>query len=248
MRIEIEKIKCKEIKTFEQSNRESDFWISKYIFNYNTSTFDKALLKKIESVGNKLAEAVNDGAANDSTTKRSIDRKKSNAIAGVLAEYCWKNFLNSISLETLVQETEYESNSNQIDLIVIESNKTIEVRSSFPRNGIEFAICSPKFEFDILGPYSNSYKPNEPQKDFYLRTLFHVHSPLDFLTDFKKDNFTVYLTGGATWEMMVDDKFSKDKNLIPDDAISDVEVESTYRVVPFSNALDCAEIYKLIKA
>src|SRR6185437_467440 len=247
MRIEIEKIKCREIKSFESSNRDSDFWISKYIFNYANNSFDKGLLNQIEEIGNKLADSVNDLAANDSSNKRSSERKRSNAIAGVLAEYCWKNFLNSVSIETLVKETEYVDKSSQIDLILIKSKKTIEVRSSFPRNGVQFAICSPKYEFDILGPYSNSYKPNEPQKDFYLRTLFHVGSPIDFLTEFKNDNFIAYLTGAATWAMMVDENISKNKTLIPEDTISDIEKESLYRVVPFSKALDCSQIFKLIK-
>src|SRR5690606_35110536 len=133
-----------------------------------------------------------------------------------------KNFLNTVSLTSVVKETDYTAPNNQIDLKTLHSDKTIEVRSSFPRNGVAFAICSQNHEFDILGPYQNSYKPEEIQKDFYLRTLYHVPNPASFLEYYKKDGFTVYLTGGATWEMMADDTIAIEKNLIPDDEVSDL--------------------------
>ena len=55
---------------------------------------------------------------------------------------------------------------------IISNGKKIEVRSSFPRNGCEFALCNPKYQFDILGPYHNAYKPAEVSKDYFLRTFF----------------------------------------------------------------------------
>lgn len=246
MKISVQRIKCREIPLYVESNRNESFLIVKYQFFYESEPFDTSLLNKITEAGNRLAGLVNDKAANDSTAKRSANRKRSNAIAGILAEYCWKNFLNSVSLNLLVKETEFNQAANQIDLETIKTNKTIEVRSSFPRNGIEFAICSPKYEFDILGPYKNDYKPDEPQKDFYLRTLFHVKTPVAFLDDYIKDGFVVYLTGGATWAMMADDKIAIEKNLVPEDDLGDTEVESMYRVIPFSRALDCNAIFKEI--
>lgn len=243
MKITIDKINCRDIDTYKDSKRESPFLIVKYQFFYESETFDKTIINKITTAGQKLANSVNDNAANDSTSKRSSNRKLSNAIAGILAEYCWKNFLNSVSLNLLVRETAFENASSQIDLETIVSNRTIEVRSSFPRNGIEFAICSNKYEFDILGPYKNNYKPEEPQKDIYLRTLFHVPTSTSFLEEYKKDGFIAYLTGGATWAMMANDDIAIEKTLIPEDDINEPEVESTYRVVPFSRALDCNAIY-----
>lgn len=247
MKVFVEKIECQKIASYSDSNRVSPFLIAKYQFYYQSELLDKTILNKITEAGEKLASSVNDKAANASTTSRNKDRKLSNGIAGVLAEYCWKNFLNTLSPNLLVRETGYTTSKNQVDLETIQSGKTIEVRSSFPRNGVEFAICSKNHEFDILGPYKNNYKPDEIQKDFYLRTLYHVPSPISFLNEYKKDGFTAYLTGGATWDMMADDSIAIEKNLIPEDEISEVEVESTYRVVPFSRALDCNEIYRLIK-
>lgn len=247
MKVTVEKIECQRIASYSDSKRIRPFFIAKYQFYYQSELFDKTILNKITETGELLANSVNDKAANASTTSRNKDRKLSNGIAGVLAEYCWKNFLNTVSLNLLVKETDYTSATNQVDLETLHLNKTIEVRSSFPRNGVEFAICSKNYEFDILGPYKNNYKPDEIQKDFYLRTLYHVPSPISFLTEYKRDGFTVYLTEGATWEMMANDAIAIEKNLIPEDEISEVEVASTYRVIPFSRALDCNEIYKLIK-
>jgi hypothetical protein len=248
MKISITKLECQKLEQYKESKLNKPFIIVKYEFDYLGEVFDKAILNTITARGEKLANAVNDRAANDSTRKRSPERKLSNAIGGVLAEYCWKNFLNSISLEVLVKETPFNEASTQIDLVLIANKKTIEVRSSFPRNGINFAICSPTYEFDIIGPYKNNYKPGEPQKDFYLRTLYHVPSPLAFLDRYKTPGFVTYLTGGATWEMMSNDELAIEKNFIPEDDFGETEVASTFRVIPFSKALDCAEVFKLIRA
>ena len=247
MQIKLRKLNCREISDYKNSNRSTPFWLVQFVFNFQTEKFDRSILKKIEEEGQRLANVVNEKAANDSQNKRPHERKLSNAIAGVLAEYCWKTFLNTVSLDIITKETPFNRADDQIDLETLTTKKTIEVRSSFPRNGIDFAICHHDHEFDILGPYTNNYKPNEIQKDFYLRTLYHTQSPTDFLKEFKKDGFVTTLTGGATWDMMADDDIAIVKALIPEDDISDFEVKSNYRVIPFSRALDCAEIYKAIK-
>ncbi|MFR9165704.1 MAG: hypothetical protein ACLVKO_05585 [Dysgonomonas sp.] len=164
-----------------------------------------------------------------------------NCIAGVLAEFCWKDYLNK-EIE-IVSETEFSSANNQIDLRIISNSKTIEVRSSFPRNGISFAICHPQHQFDIIGPYANSYKPGEIQKDFYVRTLYPFQSNL-IATKIKEDEFKVYLTGGATWNMMINPEIGINKNLIPEDELDPTRINtaSTYRVVPFNKALDTIQI------
>lgn len=133
----------------------------------------------------------------------------------------------------------------QIDLKVISNNKKIEVRSSFPRNGIEFAICHPSYEFDVIGPYSNNYKPGEIQKDYYVRTLFHLYNPTDIISMISADSFKVYLTGGATWDMMIDNDYSKNKTLLPDFGLGVIQ-KASYRVVPFSKSKDTREIKRVI--
>lgn len=241
-------IDCK--SNYPLTNRKELFTIIVYSFDYNSSSDDKAVLDRLIAKGLALAEKVNPGAANNSTHKREFERIKNNCIAGVIAEYCWLYFLNDKGTQKRVSETPYTDASNQIDLQVLKNKNTIEVRSSFPRGAIPFVLCHPTYEFDVIGPYQNNYKPSEVQKHFYVRTLFRMDNPNELLTKVYQNGFEVNLTGGATWAMMANDKVAKYKSFIPDDEVSlaRIATKSSYRVVPFSNALDTIAIYDIIKS
>jgi len=205
---------------------------------------DKQILDIIKNRGYELATKVNPAAANYGDINRLPEQITRNCVAGVLAEYCWKLLINERAKSEIVLETEFTDSSKQIDLVVNKTNKKIEVRSSFPRNGIEFAIFNPNYQFDVLGPYSNVVKPGEIQKDYYIRTLFPFDTR-DFFHRFGT-SIDVYLTGGATWDMMLDSHFSKTKDLIPQDEITSNVTKSMYRVVPLSLALDTFAITDMI--
>lgn len=213
------------------------------VLQFGCSSEDKDLMDLLRTKAEELARQVNPGAANNSMHERSPERILADCIAGVVSEYFWKLYLNSE--ENVVSETEFDDASRQIDLKVISNNKKIEVRSSFPRNGIEFAICHPSYEFDVIGPYSNNYKPGEIQKDYYVRTLFHLYNPTDIISMISADSFKVYLTGGATWDMMIDTDYSKNKTLLPDFGLGVIQ-KASYRVVPFSKSKDTREIKRVI--
>jgi hypothetical protein len=249
LEIKLDKIVCQNIDGYQNSKRSLPFWIAKIIFSYESSIFDKAIITAIEAEAYKLAGAVNPGAANNAVDKRTEARLLSNSMAGVLSEYAWKTFLNCASVDLLVQETPFVDAMTQIDLVTVnrQDNLLLEVRSSFPRNGVEFAICHEMYEFDILGPYCNDYKPSEVQKNYYLRALYHVSSPEEFLQAIKKNHFICHLTGGASWEMMMDDDIAINKTLIPEDTVGKVDKASDYRVIPFNKALDVVEVFKLLK-
>ena len=244
MQIIRETINCRQLLQHKNSKRVNPFNLVKCTFDY-THTDDKRILDTVIQKGKAMSIHVNKGAANDASYARNANRLVNNCVAGMLAEYTWKSVLNEVS--EVVKETPFSSANNQIDLQIIKNNKTIEVRSSFPRNGIEFAICHSNCEFDIIGPYANSYKRGEIQKDFYVRTLFPFQSRL-LLDNIRKTPFNVYLTGGATWEMMINDAYSKAKDFIPEDEmnLSRLTTKTHYRVVPFSNALDTNEMYNVI--
>lgn len=240
MRFWHDEITCSE--HFPMTQRKTPFCVIGYEFNYLDQE-DKQIIDKIYSQSVALANHVYDGAANNSTIHRSNRRILANCLAGMMSEFCWQHFLNY--KKSTVRTTSFVSASNQIDLEILSNRKKIEVRSSFPRNGIPFAICHPSKEFDILGPYSNAYKPGEVYKDYYVRTLFHLENPFQIITKIKSSQFIVFLTGGATHQMMFDNRLSLEKTLIPEDSI-DTQQPSSYRVVPFHNALDCRQIYNLI--
>lgn len=236
------------------------FRVGVYTFNYETNLQDRTLIDGIIANATSLANKVNPGAANNSNLKREYGRILNNCIAGVLSEHLWKIYLNSNTVK--VRNTQCTDVSTQIDLQIISNNKKIEVRSSFPRNGIDFAICSSQYEFDIIGMYSNGYKPAEIQKDYYVRALFHLGIERYWQKDpntsiaiiekisekIKKDSFEAFLTGGATWNMMIDNNVAKNKTFIPEDEISlnRLASKTSYRVVPFCRALDTREIYNLV--
>ncbi len=237
-------IKCPEYTI--HSLRKKDFEVAKYVFDYKTNLNDQKIIDKIIADGIKLSNDVNPNAANNGNTVRDKTRLQNNAIAGLLAEFLWLDFIyhHNINCNT----TKFEEAKNQIDILLSDTNKKVEVRSSFPRNGLKFALCHHKYQFDVIGPYMNDYKPNEIQKDFYVRTLFPFQQN-ELMDKIKNDNFIVYLTGGATWQMMNNKNIAITKNFIPEDelSINRLKTASTYIVIPFSNAMDTFEIVNLMK-
>jgi len=220
----------------KRSRRKEKFEVAKYIFNYQSDASDAQLIDDIIKNGQTLAQKVNPGAANFGSVQRDKARIESNSIAGLLAEYIWIDFIRHHQIKC--QATAFDEAKKQIDIELTDSQKTIEVRSSFPRNGLQFALCHPTYQFDVIGPYINDYKSGEIKKDFYVRTLFPFQSN-ELINRIKQDNFEVYLTGGATWEMMIDKNISIQKNFIPEDELQPerLEKKSTYIVIPFSKAL-----------
>lgn len=244
MQIETKTISCRELRHYANSNRLTPFNVIKYTLNYQSSIEDRTFIDRIILEGTNLANSVHGGAANNAQYIRPLNRRIANGVAGVLAEHLWKNFINAENADKIVDFTLYDGAANQIDLITTKKKNKIEVRSSFPRNGIQFAVCHSTYQFDIIGPYNNDYKPGEIEKEFYTRTLYHLQSYKDFMPKLILDGFEVFLTGGATWDMMIDDNISILKDFVPEDEM--LNRSSEYRVVPFSNALDSVEIKKII--
>jgi len=227
------------------SNRKNDFWGSEITFDFKRDCFDRYLKNRVfieESV--IMAKGVNPRFANNSSDIRTEDIILANSYAGVLSEYCWRVFINQCSEKNLVKETLLIDPENQIDLETIDKKLKIEVRSSFARNGIKFAICDPKYQFDILGPYHNDYKPNENEKNFYLRAIFHVQDYNEFLYNFD-NKLSIFLLGGATKDMMNDNSKFIVKDLVPDG--NQHNSKTSYRVIPYQFALDTFQIISKIR-
>tara|TARA_B100000575_G_C23136258_1_gene660188 strand:+ start:1475 stop:2209 length:735 start_codon:yes stop_codon:yes gene_type:complete len=234
------------IKYDSKSYRNTPFSVAKYVFNYESNVEDRNLLNNIINSGNQLAQKVNPSAANNGKKFRNAETILNNSISGLLAEYIWIDFIEHHNIKC--HTNDFQEAKNQIDIELTHNKKKIEVRSSFPRNGLEFALCDKKYQFDVIGPYINDYKPDELKKDFYVRTLFPFRS-IELKQKIKSDNFTVYLTGGATWEMMIDKDISIQKNFIPEDELNPERIgeSSVYKVIPFSRALETFEIIKKFK-
>lgn len=240
MLIELKEINCAKCTSFKSINR--SYKVALITFDLENNLFDQVIFKKIKKQGEELSKRVNAKQANKSTEARNKDVMLINTTAGILAEYVWKLFLNSIHHpDNFVEVPELKDVSNQIDLNIIGKNKKLEIRSSFARNGIVFALCHERQYFDVIGPYQNWYKPDEPQKDFYLRTIF----PFESHSFFKLQQIPIYLTGGATWKMMCDENLYEIKDFIPEDEF--FPVKSSYRVIPMEKSLDIIELLKELK-
>jgi hypothetical protein len=249
MKSEFNTFNCSEY--YKDTKRLKPFRVVKCQFFYQSDEADKRLIDELIAKGTVLAEKVNPKAANKATKDREYIRILNNCVAGLVAEYLWQRYLNR--KENIVVETTFSGAKTQVDLQIISNGKKVEVRSSFPYAQIHYVLCHGEKEFDVLGPYANSYKAGEIEKDFYVRTLFRVRKIASgaresFIERLKGDTYEAYLTGGASFEMMLDDAIAKNKDLVPEDSISitDSSDRTAYRVVPFSKALDTPEMYEVI--
>ncbi|XUW99726.1 MAG: hypothetical protein TUN42_07480 [Dehalogenimonas sp.] len=184
--------------------------------------------KQFKKRANELASKVNPAAANASDTERDGDRLNQDSFGGVLAEAGWIQYINS-EFGPIANSTPFKDANQQID-IILSHGELLEVRSSFPRNGVKFAICSATANFKNIGPYANQIKPGEIKKHFYLGVLFDTQK-----SELLSADRTVFsLVGGSTWKMMVEKGYNE--NLIPEGEYS--RVRSIYKVIKFKDALD----------
>jgi len=185
-----------------------------------------------------LAEKVNPAAANDADTERHGSRLLQDAFGGVLAEAGWLQYINN-NFGPIASSTPFVSATGQID-IRLSNGELAEVRSSFPRNGVQFALCSNQYNFRNIGPYANKVKASEKQKHLYLGVLFDTQK-----SELLSGNRIMFsLVGGSTWTMMVES--GHNVSLVPEDDF--VQVRSIYKVIEFKDALDASGIIKAIEA
>ena len=177
-----------------------------------------------------MARKVNPHKANDSQNWRDNDTLILDGLGGVLAEHGWYEYIKH-TFGDVVSFTEYNDASNQIDLL-LSNGKTIEVRSSFPRNGIKFAICNERYNFKNICKYDNLYKPSEQAKDFFASVLFETQKN-DMLN---ADTIVFYLIGGSTKDMMLNSGNAFTTTLVAEDDLT--KVRTNYRVLELRHALD----------
>jgi hypothetical protein len=227
---------------------EKNFICTEFIFNYRSDTHDATLLKHLIKRGIKLAAVVNPTLARNASRRRTFQTVRRNCIAGVIAEYSWRYWLNSEAIKQGLKVSAkckvFQSVDKHIDISVMYpggTSKTVEVRSSFPYTGLQNAICR---VFDIVGWYVNPVKTKEIKKDYYARVLYPFNSK-ELRSKLMSDSFSVFLAGGATRSLLEQSPYSKDKNFIPyDDVDSMLSTElGTYRVIePIVNAYDTPKI------
>lgn len=219
-----EQISCQYPKNIQYVDRE--YVIIKATFNNSSKQAERIRAKAWD-----LAKKVNPNSANDSTNQRDKNRLILDALGGVIAEEAWFYYINRVFGEDTVTFTEFNGSNGQIDLL-LSNGKTIEIRSSFPRNSIKFAICHERYNFKNICKYDNLYKPTEIDKDFFGCCLFETQK-----NDIPNaQSVVVYLIGGSTRAMMLDDSISFRANLVAEGDLT--QNKTNYQVIHLKDALD----------
>lgn len=222
-----EQINCQIPKNIQYINR--DYVVVKAIFNNSENH-----TTRIQEKAWNLAKSVNPHKANDSTSPRNRERLILDALGGVIAEEAWFYYINRVFGKGTVTFTPFDGADGQIDLL-LNNGKSIEIRSSFPRNGIKFAICHDRYNFKNICKYDNLYKPSEADKDFFGCALFETQKE----NLINESNIVLYLIGGSTRAMMLDQNLSFTTSLIAEGDLT--ENKTTYRVIYLKDALDMAD-------
>lgn len=227
--LQYEIVNCK----VQSDPRENTNWNIDRVYTIIKCTFDNTNEENKNYIHNKaleLALNVNPNRANDATNPRGRDRLTQDALGGVLAEHGWLWYINSIYGEDTASFTAFETANGQID-ILLSNNKTLEVRSSFPRNGVKFAICNDRYNFRNICRYDNFYKPEEVNKDFFASVLFETQKN----NLLNANEIIFYLIGGSTRAMMESD-ICYTADLVAEDDMT--ETRTSYKVIDLKNALD----------
>ena len=226
------------------------FNIIKITLNPKKNRYDNHIIKIILNQAKQIASNVNQKSANNSNKLRERDSLITDNFIGVLSEYSWKIAINALLVHTTVKECESLDMSNQIDLKTLKGNYNIEVRASFVRNGIKFALDRSKYPFDIIGPYINEYKSEEKPKDFYLRCLYHFNNQnkSDFIYTVNHQGIHIYLVGGASLEMMQDENLYVIKTMKKGSELGYHAngVTTQYKAISIPKAKDALSIIKEI--
>lgn len=205
--------------------------------------------ERVVQQANEIYPHLNIGGANSSEAREPSTVEIDN-LSGIIAEEACRVVLKHMLGRDCLLSTESNTSKNQID-IKLKTERTIEVRSSCVRNGIVFAVLTKNKEndgqqyFDVIGPYTNGYKPGESYKDYYMRVLYHCDKKKFMETILGGDEIVLYITGGATQAMMKNPDYYQIKHLTP--AGGQVQRESDYQVIPLGKSLDFREFIEVIK-
>lgn len=160
---------------------------------------DNPFLENVRQKAASINRHLNSHSANTGTV-RSDETVSADNLIGLIAEYACYEILKNKLGEANVIKPSSDSSRNQVDIQLVTGHK-IEVRSSCIKNGLEFALFSQYI--DVIGPYyNNTYKSYENVKDFYMRVIYVGETGSIYNDILKGSNVSLYITGGATKQML----------------------------------------------
>lgn len=174
----------------------------------------------------------NDTGANTGMNRKS-EKKYIDALSGVIAEFATSKFFNDFLNDNWSAYRPIVTTTlNQVDISLNykEIPYKVEVRSSFVRNGIEFALYALNYQgrthFDVLGTYKQEvHKSNfESVKDLFMRVLFDIKSESSdnfkddksfytdrkyFISKYIDRDEPFYIVGGMSGDAIIKQKYTK---------------------------------------
>ena len=220
------------------------------VMEFRFSDFSEGDKEKIKQDAEELSQKANKKGAN-SGEARPPKVVENDAYAGVLAEFATVYYLNSIGHGTAFRP-EVTDLSNQIDVEREFSENisiTIEVRSSFVKNGLDFGLyainqSTNKPYFDIIGPYYQEGLKNnyEPAKDFYARVLFE-DAKYNVKNRFIEKNEPFYLIGFISGKKLI--KLDYHKPLTEKDETN--LTNGDYYVAPINEIWDISNFKNVVQ-
>ena len=165
---------------------------------------------------------------------RSENELRKTRYLGVLAENLLIDHLqDELGQGVNVSKQAFVDHVQHVDIEIRVGGRVtnLEVRSSFPFSRLQAVVCQ---HFNVIGPYSTSYKPGESVKDFYLLGL--INEAVRSFTPKRKHTF--YFAGGAPYHLLREK--GKRDNLKQQGA--------DYWVLRLVEAMDAVEIVDAIRS
>ena len=217
------------------------------VLEFRFSDFSETDKEKIIQEAEELAFSAHSNSAN-SGENRSAIVKQNDAYAGILAEFVTLYFLNSLK-NSFAYRPEVHDTKNQIDISwsLNGQNYSVEVRSSFVKNGLNFGLfgynaSAQQPYFDILGPYfqSNYKSEYESVKNVYARVFFE-RNKFNVKERFIKYDEPFYLIGFMSGDTIV--KLDYHKPLTPGSAVTkEGSLTGSYYVAPINMITDVGKM------
>lgn len=230
---------------FPESRKQRDFFTCLEV----RLPTDGILMRQALARAEEIFPELNRGQANTSL-RRGEGQVYQDNLAGLVAELACRSVLEERYGSVLLPLAPGVSGArDQVD-IRLACGKTMEVRSSGIKNGLEFALFKTNAQgkpyIDIIGPYTNGYKPEEALKDYYLRPLytFDLGRFSDYLR--KTEEVVLYLVGGADRTMMEDPKQYVVKKMEPKGG-GESRQSGLYRAIPLLRALDICQFFRRLE-
>lgn len=188
----------------------------------------------------RLAGLVSPRLANMDSMRRNGRLLFLDSLAGVLSRSAWTCYINRV-YGAGAALLEHPGGAEKRFDIVLNGKWTIRIKSSFPRNGVKFALCHALHNFRAIHAYSSARRPLEAEADFSAAALFSTpKKSLD-----SADDAALYLVGGATRAMMSDERIAFCDNLAAGE--NRLEGKTKYKVVRLADSLDMAGFNEYMK-